>query len=153
VYVATFNAFGANPTPVPAPEMYTALQQGVVSAMEGTTETAVTYGIAELAKNCLETHHIYNETTIVVNRDAFAELPEDLRKILKECAAEMMVWNRQESSTAGDRYKQQMIGMNVKFVPIDIAKAKAMVADVYQEYIGGDATRQEIFDLLMEAQK
>ena len=153
VYVATFRAFGANPTPISAPEMYTALQQNVVGAMEGTTETAVTYGIFELAKNCLETHHIFNEVSIVINRDAFNELPEDLQKILKECAYEMTKWNREQSAVASDNYKKQMEAANVKFVPIDIAKAKAMVGDVYKEYIGGDPKRQELFDLLMEVQK
>ena len=153
VYVATFRAFGANPTPISAPEMYTALQQGVVGGMEGTTETAVTYGISELAKNCLETHHIYNETSVVINRDALNELPEDLQKILKECAYEMVTLNRKESGIAGDKYKQQMLGTGVKFYPIDLAKAKEMVEPVYKEYIGGDAVSQEIFDLLMEVQK
>lgn len=153
VYVATFRAFGANPTPISAPEMYTALQQGVVGAMEGTTETAVTYGISELARHCLETHHIFNETSVVINRDAFNELPADLQKILRECAREMTEFNRRESGIAGDHYKQIMVSSGVNFVPIDSAQAKAMVADVYKEYIGGDPVAQEIFDLLMEVQK
>lgn len=153
VFVATFRAFGANPTPISAPEMYTALQQGVVAAMEGNTETAVTYGIFEIAKNCLETHHIYNECSIVINRDAMNELPLALQTILRDCAAEMTQYNRKLSAEAGNEYKQKMIESGVIFEPIDLNKAKALVAPVYKEYIGNDARMNEIFNLLMEAQK
>ena len=153
VFVATFRAFGANPTPISAPEMYTALQQGVVQAMEGTTETAVTYGIYELAKNCLETHHIYNEVSIVINRDAMAELPDDLQQILRECAKEMTDYNRKLSAEASDGYKKKMLESGVAFEPIDLDRAKQLVASVYTDYAGNDKELKEIFDLLMAVQK
>ncbi len=153
VQVATFRAFSANPTPIPAPEMYTALQQNVVMAMEGTTETAVNYGIYELAKNYLETHHMVNECSVVINRDALAELPDDLRKILVDCAKEMTQWNRALCASDSDGYKRRMLEADVKFVAIDAAKAKEMVGDVYRQYIGGDPIMQEVFDLLMAVQK
>jgi tripartite ATP-independent transporter DctP family solute receptor len=153
VFVATFRAFGANPTPISAPEMYTALQQGVVQAMEGTTETAVTYGIYELTKTCLESHHIYNEMSIVINRNALAELPVDLRKVLVECAVEMSAYSRKLSGGSTEGYKKRMREAGIKFVAIDREKAKALVALVYKEYLGNDPQLNEIFNLLMEVQK
>ncbi len=153
VYVATFKAFGANPTPIPAPEMYTALQQGVVTAMEGTTETAVKYGIYEIAKHCLETHHIRNECSIVMNKDALAELPADLQADLHASAREMVQYNRELSRTAGDEFKNKMLASGITFVPVDPAKAAAMVSGVYKEFVGSDPVMNEILNLLLELNK
>ena len=150
-FVTMFKAFNANPTAISAPEMYTALQQGVVDAMEGTYETAVTYGIVELAKNCLETHHIYNESSLVVNKDAFAELPADLQQVLLDCAEKLERDERALNDELLGKFKQRMLDAKVVFTPVDMEKAKAMVAGVYKEYIGNDASKQEIFDLLTGA--
>ncbi len=147
-FVAMFKAFNANPTTIAAPEMYTALQQGVVTAMEGTNETAVTYGIIGIAKNCLETRHIYNESSLVINKQALAELPQDLQKILLDCARKLSVDERALNDTLLRQFKQKMVDAGVVFVPIDREKAKQMVAGVYQDYIGNDASKQEIYDLL-----
>ncbi len=155
VYVSTFKAFGANPTPISAPEMYTALQQGVVEAIENHTEIAVTYGIYELTKHCLETHHILNENSIVINQDVYADLPEDLQKILDETARELSDYNRQLAREASDGYKRKMIESGVVFVPVDIAQAKDQViaAGVYKNFVGDDPEMNEILDMLLELQE
>lgn len=152
-FVTMFKAFTANPTAIAAPEMYTALQQGVVDAMEGTYETAVTYGIMEIAKNCLETHHIYNESSVVVNKDAWAELPEDLQKIMLECGEEMKAYERELVVELDKGFRERMEKNNVKFTPVDMPRAKELVAGVYKDYIGGDKAKQEIYDMLVELNK
>ena len=151
VFVAMFRAFGSNPTAIAAPEMYTALQQKVVTAMEGTNETAVTYGIIDIAKNCLQTGHIYGESSLVINKDALAELPDDLRAVLLEAAKKLAADERELNTTLLTQFKQKMVDAGVTFTPVDKAKAKAMVADVYKNYIDGDAAKQEVFDLITGA--
>lgn len=50
--VRSFRALGAIPTPIPAPEIYSALQSDVVDAMDGTiplVAVAVAYGIVTRA--------------------------------------------------------------------------------------------------------
>lgn len=152
-FVTMFKAFNSNPTAIAAPEMYTALQQGVVDAMEGTYETAVTYGIMEIAKNCLETHHIYNESSVVVNKDAWDELPADLQKIMMECGEEMKLYERELVVELDKGFRERMEKNNVKFIPVDMPRAKEMVADVYKNYIGGDKAKQEIYDMLVQLNK
>jgi tripartite ATP-independent transporter DctP family solute receptor len=151
VFVAMFRAFNANPTAIAAPEMYTALQQKVVTAMEGTNETAVTYGVIDVAKNCLETEHIYNESSVIINKDALAELPEDLRAVLIACARKLAADERELNTTLLDQFKQKMVDAGVNFTPVDKNRAMDMVSGVYKEYIGGDAAKQEVFDLLTGA--
>lgn len=149
-FVAMFKAFGANPTAISAPEMYTSLQQGVVDAMEGTAETAVTYGITDLAKTCLQTHHIYNEGSLVINKDAFNDLPDDLQKILLECAADMETYERNLNTQMVEDFKKNIVDAGIEIVPVNLDEAKQLVAPVYEEFIGGDPLKQEIYDLLRE---
>ncbi|KKC41442.1 hypothetical protein WH87_00355 [Devosia epidermidihirudinis] len=76
-FVKTFAALGATPTPIPAPEMYSALQTGVVDAMEGSLETGFTYKIYEVCKHLSLTRHILNDGSFVINTDFFASLSAD----------------------------------------------------------------------------
>ena len=147
-FVAMFRAFNANPTPISMPEVYTSLQQGVVDAMEGTYETTYTFGITEVAKNCLETGHVYGEVSLVINKDAFNELPADLQEILLDCAKNLEKNERAATEDVLVKFRQRMLDSNVIFTPVDIAETKEMVSGVYADYIGGDKEKQEIFDLL-----
>jgi tripartite ATP-independent transporter DctP family solute receptor len=53
VFVKTFTALGSNPTPVPANEMYSAIQTGVVDGMESINETIISYKINEVTSYCV----------------------------------------------------------------------------------------------------
>jgi len=91
-FVRTFSLLGATPTPIPAPEMYSALQTGVVDAMEGSLETGFTYKIYEVCKYLSLTRHILNDGSFVINSGFYAGLtPEEQEAISKagiECAVE-----------------------------------------------------------------
>ena len=149
-FVAMFKAFGANPTAISAPEMYTSLQQGVVDAMEGTAETAVTYGITDLAKTCLQTHHIYNESSLVINKDIFNELPDDLKKVMLDCAADMETYERNLNTQMVEDFKKTIVDAGIEMIPVDLDEAKKLVAPVYEEFIAEDPLKQEVYNLLRE---
>lgn len=88
VFVQTFSALGAIPTPIPAPEAYTALQTGVVDAMEGTPEVAYTFKIYEVTKYLSRTRHILLDGSFVINADLFGSLPQDQQAALTKAAQE-----------------------------------------------------------------
>ena len=67
VFVRTFSTLGALPTPIPAPEMYSALQTGVVDAMEGSAEVGYTFKIFEVTKFLSKTRHILLDGSFAVN--------------------------------------------------------------------------------------
>ena len=71
VFVRTFSALGALPTPIPAPEMYSALQTGVVDAMEGSAEVGFTFKIHEVTKFLSKTRHILLDGSFAVNAAFF----------------------------------------------------------------------------------
>lgn len=154
VFISTFQAFGANPTPIPANEMYSSIQTDVVSAMEGTGEVAYTFKIHEVADYCLETGHIYTDISLTINKQLFASLPADLQATLLECGKTLTGKERALWAEKSGAYKQKMIDeKGMKYATVDKAQAQAAVASVYTDFIAGDAAKQEIYDMIIAAQK
>lgn len=96
VFVRTFRALGAQPTPIPAPEMYSALQTGVVDAMEGSPETAFTFKIFEVTKHMSRTRHILLDGSFAMNGKFYDGLPKDQQAALDRAARECATAQRKE---------------------------------------------------------
>lgn len=145
IYVETFKALGANPTAVAATEMYTALQQGIVEGMEGSSETGYTYKIYEVAENCLETGHVYADISLIINKNVYNSLPDDLKQVLDECGENLEKNERQMFIEAAEGYKEHMIENGVVYKPIDREAAKESVKGFYDTFIGDSETMRELY--------
>lgn len=156
VFVQSFQAMGANPTPVAANEMYTAIQQGVVDAMEGSLETGYNFKIYEVAKNCLQTSHILAGVDLVMNNAVYTALPDDLKAVLNECLADMIVYEGQLVADSNEKYYDLLVSEGVVFTQLsdeERAAAKEMVAGVSDEYIGTNETMRSIYDQIVAETK
>ncbi len=94
VFVKTFSTLGAIPTPIPAPEMYTALQTGVVDAMEGTAEVGYTFKIFQVTKFLSKTRHILMDGSFAMNASLFGKLSKAEQEALTKAAAAVAVEQR-----------------------------------------------------------
>ena len=86
VHMASFKALGANPTPMNFGELYTALQQKTVDAMECPIPLIYTSKFYEVQKYCSLTGHFYAATAVLMNENFFQSLPKDLQKIIQDGA-------------------------------------------------------------------
>ena len=148
VYVSTFTALGANPTPIAMTEVYSSLQQGVVEAMEGTLETGISYQMYEVCDYMLESRHIFADCQFIINEDVYNSLPDDLKEIVDECAADAEKWERETWEANEMDYLTQLEDEGVTVHEIDNADAKEAVQSFYDEYIGGDENKQKVFDMI-----
>ena len=94
VFVRSFSTLGAQPTPIPAPEMYSALQTGVVDAMEGSPEVAFTFKIFEVTKFFSRTRHILLDGSFAINAGFLGGLPKSQQEALLKAAQEAAVAQR-----------------------------------------------------------
>ena len=148
VYVSTFTALGANPTPIAMTEVYSSLQQGVVEAMEGTLETGISYKMYEVCSDMLQSGHIYADCQFIMNNDLYESLPDDIKAIVDECAADAEQWERETWLANEEGYISELEENGMTIHEIDNTEAKEAVADFYEEYIGGDETKQQVFDMI-----
>jgi len=108
VFVRTFSTLGAIPTPIPAPEMYTALQTGVVDAMEGTAEVGYTYKIYQVTKFLSKTRHILIDGSFAMNAALFGKLSKAEQEALTKAAAEAAAEQRANHLTREKQWFEKL---------------------------------------------
>jgi len=87
-WVEMARAMGANPTPIPAGEMYTALQSGVIDAIEVPADFIVSAKIYEVAGFATRTHHIFTEVSMMASSRKMAALPANVQKVIRDTAVQ-----------------------------------------------------------------
>jgi tripartite ATP-independent transporter DctP family solute receptor len=90
-------ALGANPTPLPFPELYSALEQGAVDGQENPVATIKGAKLYEVQKYMTLTNHQYNPQSVVVSKKFWDSLSAADRKVLQEAAAESATYQRTQS--------------------------------------------------------
>ena len=90
-------ALGANPTPLPFPELYAALEQKAVDGQENPVATIKGAKLYEVQKYMTLTNHQYNPQSIVVSKKFWDTLSTGDRKILQDAARESASYQRTQS--------------------------------------------------------
>jgi TRAP-type transport system periplasmic protein len=83
-YVRTFTLLKTSPLPLPFSELYLALQQGVVNAVEGGIRGMDDAKLMEVAKTVTVTNHFRIFYGFATNSDRFEKLPEACQTVMTE---------------------------------------------------------------------
>lgn len=134
LYVQMAEAFGATPTPVSLPEVYTALQAGIVEALEGTPTSIYANKYYEIAKNVARTDHIFFVAYIAMNRDLFESLSLEQQKALREAGREASAYNLQIAKAAVGEDFQRLADAGVAFTEPDRQPFIDAVADMKERF-------------------
>jgi tripartite ATP-independent transporter DctP family solute receptor len=86
--VKMFQTYGANPTPMSFSEVFTALQTGVVDGQENPLTQIYSAKLQEVQDYLSMTGHVYTPAYLLVGKNRWESLPEDVRQILEETAKE-----------------------------------------------------------------
>ena len=112
VYMDTFKQLGASPVGIPFPELYNALQQGVIDAQENPLLTSILIKATEVAKYVTDTDHILTECVIIANQDFWNSLSPEQQKVFVEAGRVAVMTNRK--ANAALHKKLPKIGLSVK---------------------------------------
>ncbi|MDE2364027.1 MAG: DctP family TRAP transporter solute-binding subunit [Hyphomicrobiales bacterium] len=93
LYITEMKALGAQPTPIAFPELYTALQTGVVDGEENPVPTIIFAKLYEVQKHVTLDGHNYGVDWFVLSDKFYKSLSPDLQKVVGDaaktaCAAE-----------------------------------------------------------------
>ena len=157
VYLDTFKQLGASPVGIPFPEIYNALQTGVIDAQENPLLTSVLMKFTEVTKNVTITHHCLTECIIIVSPDYWATLSPADQQIFREAAVVAIDTNRKVNAELTNKLPKSNIsiaeycqknGIDVIHLTKEEREAfkEAMVPvwDKYRKKIGN-----EIFDFML----
>ena len=92
LYIGFAKALGAVPTPIPFPEVYSAIETGVAEASEGEPATLSTPKWYEVTKSVSLTKHIWHFRFIPVNAAKFSTLTPEQQGIVEQAAADAQAY-------------------------------------------------------------
>lgn len=101
--------FGALATPVALPELYGALQTGVVEASEGPYEQFYTFKLQEVQKYLTKTAHIYEATFFWINKPLWDSLTPEQQKIIQEASDEAVAFANAEAEKDAVEMGKKMV--------------------------------------------
>jgi len=90
LHISIWQSVGANPTPVPAPEIYNALQTGLVEFADNTKTNFVNQKWNEVAKNFTVLSHVYAIGGMFVSETWWQKQSPEHRKVLADSWAELV---------------------------------------------------------------
>ncbi|MGN6095601.1 MAG: TRAP transporter substrate-binding protein [Bosea sp. (in: a-proteobacteria)] len=102
IYTELVKSMGGQPTPMPWPEVYSALSQGVIDAAEAPPNAIIDQKHYEAAKFYMKTNHILDAAMVVMSLKAFNALNADQQKTLESAANEACDWMTAESNKVYD---------------------------------------------------
>jgi tripartite ATP-independent transporter DctP family solute receptor len=84
IWLESIRAMGATPTPMPWAEVYSALEQKVIDAVEAQLPAGHGSKLQEVTKYLTKTHHIHLISGLITSAQWFASLPAELQTALRE---------------------------------------------------------------------
>jgi TRAP-type transport system periplasmic protein len=144
IFIDTFSALGANPVPLPFPELYTALETGTVDGQENPFASIETSKFYEVQKYAATTGHVYNPLVAIFSKKVWDKLSEDERRIVQEAATEAGLYERKVSREANEKSMQTLRGEGMQITELSSEEIDRMrqkvkpVTDKYTQSIGPD---------------
>lgn len=137
LYVDMLNTLGANPVPMPFPELYTAMETGTVDGQENPELTVTASKFYEVQKYFSGTRHIYNTQMLMVSKATWDKLTPDEKTAFQQASDEATVFQRKAARGMIDDARKEMAEHGMKLndiAPAEMARMRAAVQPVTDKY-------------------
>jgi TRAP-type transport system periplasmic protein len=158
INVAWVKALGANPTPLPFPEVYAAMEQKAIDGQENPISVIAANKFWEVQKYVALTNHQYNPQTVMFSKKVWDTLSAAEKRIIDDAAHEATATQRQQSraAVAANVELLKKNGMTVtQFAPAEVAKLREKMKPVIAQFSAnvGEATVSEVTAALAQLRK
>ncbi len=149
INVAWVKALGANPTPMPFPEVYGGLEQKAIDGQENPVSVIAANKFYEVQKHIALTNHQYNPQSVIFSKKVWDAFNAAEKKIVQDAANEATATQRKESraAVAANLELLKKNGMAVtEFSPAEVAKLRDKMKPVIAQFSAsvGEATVTEV---------
>lgn len=108
IILATMNALGASPSPLPWTELYMALQQGAFDGQENPIPTIFVNKLFETQKYLSITNHVYEPMPVVMSEYFWQGLDDQEQRLIERAAKQTQDFNRNLVRTMTDELLVQL---------------------------------------------
>jgi len=145
VHLETFRTLGANPSPMPFGELFTALQQKTMDGQENPLLIIKTSKFYEVQKYLALTGHFYSPAVLMINDKLFKGLTPDQQKALMDAAKEARDFERNFIIESEKKLVDELKKAGMEVTTPDKAVFQKATEPVYKKFeaeIGKDLIEQ-----------
>lgn len=136
VFVSTFEALGANPTPISFGELYSALQLGVVDGQENPPAHILTQKFHEVQDYASRTGHIYLSSPVLINKGLLDSLNEEHQNVILETGRELAAVHTAMVLEEEEQQWEEIAGYGMEINDVDPEPFIEATASVIEHYRG-----------------
>ena len=149
IHLTVWRALGALPTPMALPEVFTALQQGVVDGQENPIGAILNNKFGQVQKYLTITNHAFTPVGFVMSPRAFDALSAEDKKLFLEAARHAMIVCKAEVAKVEKTGVDELRKLGLQVVEkVDTAEFQALLKPTFAEFGKrfGEATIARIRD-------
>lgn len=139
MWVAMMQAMGANATPMPYAEVYTALKTGVVDAAENNWPSYESSRHYEVAKTYNLSEHSMAPELLVFSKKVWDTLPKEDQDAIRKAAKESVPFMRKLWDEREDAARKTVEAAGSKVVTVDKKSFQDAMKPVYEKFAGTPA--------------
>ena len=134
----TMEAWGASPSFMPMPDVYDALQRGVIDGAVAPLSTIESFGLADVVDYIIEGPFSVTNFFMVMNKEAWNKLSAEDREIVEQVAEKYRVLAAERYDKAGNDGRTVGIENGVEVITLadsEMERMRDSLKDFYQEWI------------------
>ena len=144
LFVALFQALGANPTPMAFSEVYNALQLKVIDGQENPVEVPFANRFYEVQQYLNITQHVADAFLLALSKRAWNSIPAQHHDAVQQAASAMVEQHDSEEIAQEDKIIKELQGKGMKIVQFaegEKARVQKIAGGIYPQFkekIGGE---------------
>ncbi len=153
LFLDTFTALGANATPMPFTELYSAMESSAVDGQENPPATILASKFFEVQKHLVLSRHMYSAWVLLMSKKTWDGLNPQEQKIVQDAAREATLFERKTIRAFSEKAVGELkkAGMQVTELPAaEQAKMRAKLQPVLAKFskeFGEDTTAEMMGEL------
>jgi TRAP-type transport system periplasmic protein len=153
LFIETFSAMGASAQPMPFPEVYTALETGVVDGQENPLATILASKFYEVQDYTVMSNHIYSVWALLIGKKFWDKLSPDEQQLITAAAKEATTFERGTIRAFSAEAQEELEGEGMEITTLpeaEVAKLREMTKPVWDQFTQqfGQAEAQEMMEAL-----
>jgi tripartite ATP-independent transporter DctP family solute receptor len=135
LWVALVGAMGANATPMPYGEVYTALKTGLIDAAENNIPSYDTAKHFEAVKIYSRTEHSMAPEMLLISKSVFDKLPKADQDLIRAAAKESVAFQRKKWDEQEAKSLQVVKAAGAEIIEVDKKSFQDVMGPVYDKFM------------------
>lgn len=150
--IKIFNTLGANASPLPFSELYTALQTGVFDGQENPVIWVQSQRFFEVQDYLSLTNHLYTITYLLISEDEFQKLTEEQQQAMLKAGEAAEKYSVELGTQADEEIVAFLREQGMEVNEVDIAAFTGASTPIWADWASEQTpAAQELIDLIVQA--